>query len=253
MEHRTTVVELVIEPTDLYGIIQNWALESKFTLYEKNRSRTVYAKSMRGAKAWLSIENDEKDAKLEAWLSSESVGPEFSGNLWVGWKIALPQGFAIGTPAAYRKQVQKLLSLLSNRSTNMVRFEAGKQANPLQPTLNKSTMTKGLAVFGVISFIFGIVTLLSAVSLILQGSFLSLANTMLTDAASDMILGALSFASSKALSKGKALGIWLYGSGILVDTIYNITMGHTPNYFVIGFGLLLIWRMIELKSEWNLT
>ena len=253
MEHRTTVVELVIEPTDLFAITGNWALNSQFSIYEKDEMRTIYCKKFRFMRAWLSVQYEGEKGKVEAWLSIPGVRPDFVGNAWVGWKSAVPQGFSFGPKSICKKDFEKLLSLLSSKSTNMVRFEAGRQGNRLQPALNKSTMTKGLAVFGVISFIFGTVTLLSAVSLILQGSFLSLANTMLTDAASDMILGALSFASSKALSKGKALGIWLYGSGILMDTIYNITMGHTPNYFVIGFGLLLIWRMIELKSEWNLT
>lgn len=253
MEHRTTVVELVIEPTDLFGITQNWAQKSKFFLYENGENRTIYFKKILLAKAWLSVEHIGEKGKVEAWMSGPGVGPDFAGGTWVGWKTALPEGFSYGAPSVYRNAFQKLLNLLSSKTTNMVMVKAGNQATSLQPTLNKSTLTKGLAVFGLISFIFGTVTLLSAVSLILQGSFLSLAKTMLTDGASDMILGALSFASSKALSKGKVLGIWLYGGGILVDTIYNIIMGHTPNYFVIGFGLLLIWRMVELKGEWNLT
>jgi hypothetical protein len=76
---------------------------------------------------------------------------------------------------------------------------------------------------------------------------------MLISGVSDMILGALSFASSRALSKGKVLGIWLYGISYLLGIINSIVMGYKLNYIFMALGLLFIWRMVELKSEWNLT
>ena len=253
MEHRTTIVELVIEPADLFAITENCALNSQFSIYEKDEKRTIYCKKFRFMRAWLSVQYEGEKGKVEAWLSVPGVGPDFVGNAWVGWKSAVPQGFSFGPKSICKKDFEKLLSLLSSKSTNMVRFEAGRQGNRLQPTLNKSTISKGLAIFGVISFLAGIVSVLSAVSLILQSSFPSLTNTMLISGVSDMILGALSFASSRALSKGKVLGIWLYGISYLLGIINSIVMGYKLNYIFMALGLLFIWRMVELKSEWNLT
>ena len=251
MQHRTTVVELIVEPTDLFEVTQNWAQISKFSPYEKGENQTIYFKKILLVKAWLAVEHNGEKGKLEAWMSGPGVGPDFEGSTWAGWKTALPQGFSYGPPSVYKKEFRNLLSLLSTKSTSMVRHETGKQANQPQPNLNK--LTKGLAVLGVIYLLLGAFSLLSAASLFLRSSFLSLANTMLLDGVSDIFFGALLFFSSKALSKGKVMGIWLYIGAVLIDSIYGIATGHNLNYFLIGFALLFIWQMFKWKNSWNLS
>ena len=51
MQHRTTVVELSIDPVQLSSTVQEWAKINKFSRYEKNDDRMIYSKNMRGAKS----------------------------------------------------------------------------------------------------------------------------------------------------------------------------------------------------------
>ena len=75
---------------------------------------------------------------------------------------------------------------------------------------------------------------------------------MLVDAVYEFSLAALIFASSKTFAMGKILSIWLYGSSIVLDSLYNILTGYPLNYVFIGFGLLLIWQILSFRNQLEL-
>ena len=79
----------------------------------------------------------------------------------------------------------------------------------------------------------------------------NLSSTILTNAAVDLIIGIWIIASSKAFAQGKMLAIWLYGGGILLDSIYSLIMGYELHYIFIGLGSLLIWQMLKFRAEWE--
>jgi hypothetical protein len=80
MEDITTIVELSIEPTELYRIIQSWATESKSSIYEKNEKRTLYSKNIIATTAWLLIENQGENAKPIAWIAPRGLHPDAKGS-----------------------------------------------------------------------------------------------------------------------------------------------------------------------------
>ena len=121
MEDITTVVELSIEPTELYEIIQSWAKETKFSVYEKNEKRTIYSKNIIATTAWLLIENQGENAKIIAWLAPRGLNiPDAKGSTWSGRKIAIPNGFAMGPVSIYKKQFNELMEMLKSKSKNIV-------------------------------------------------------------------------------------------------------------------------------------
>ncbi len=253
MEHRTTVVEFAIEPVTLFAIAQSWADEFGFSLYEKNGNRAIYSKSIRLMKAWLSVENRGENARVEAWLSGPGVGPDFEGNAWRGWKTALPQGIGFGPQFIYRKQFDALLGLLKGKTQNAIEENSPQPASGSGPILDKSILTKGNALLGIVILIGAAINLLSAASLLLKSVFPSLAREMLTSGIFSVVVGVLVFVSSRALAKGKLVAAWLYGVGILIDSIYNIIAGRATNYLFIGFGVIFIWQMLKFKNEWRLS
>lgn len=243
MPHQTTVVEVAIQPADLFLIVQEWAKNTGFSLYEKRDHRAIYSKKMRGGRAWLAVEAREERGKLEAWLSSGQLGPEFEGNLLVGWKMALPEGFAIGTPRAYKKQFNQLLGLIRTKSTSIT--------SPQQAALKRSIFTKGLTLFGIICLVGGVINLVSGITI--ESSYPSLARHSLVDGFSELVLGTLLLLSSRALKQGKSLGIWLYGTGMAVKYISSFAKGEPLNYFFMGLTLLIIWQVFKSKKEWELS
>ncbi len=201
-------------------------------------------------KAWLTVENNGECARIEAWLSGPGVGPDFTGNAWRGWKTALPHTrFGFGPQFIFRKQFYTLLDLLKSKTQSEIQEKTFQQA----PALDKSMLAKGLAFFGFVLLIMGVINLLSATSLLLKSAFPDLANTILINGVSGVVIGGLIFASSRALAKGKIIAIWFYVGSIVVDCIYNFTTGRPINYSFIGFGLLFIWQMFRFKDEWQLS
>jgi hypothetical protein len=53
----------------------------------------------------------------------------------------------------------------------------------------------------------------------------------------------LIIASGQALSLRKAHAIWLFGSSILIESLYNLVMGYPLNYVFIVLGLLMLWQI----------
>jgi hypothetical protein len=121
-----------------------------------------------------------------------------------------------------------------------------------QPVLKKSAFVFALGVFGVFSALAGIISLVTAIILSSNASMPSLAETMLIDAVYEFSLAALIFASSRAFSKGKLLSVWLYGSSLILDCLYNLMMGNPLNYLFLGFGLLLIWQILRFRNQLEL-
>ncbi len=124
-------------------------------------------------------------------------------------------------------------------------------AIPHPPVAKKSLFVITLSVFGGISLLAGLISFASAIVLSSNAAMPELATLMFTDAAFDLVLGALIIASSQALVKGKGHAIWLFGSSILLESLYNLTMGYPLNYIFIGLGLLVLWQMLNFKNEWE--
>jgi hypothetical protein len=122
-----------------------------------------------------------------------------------------------------------------------------------QPVLKKSVFVIALAIFGVFSALAGIISLATAIILSSNASMPSLADAMLIDAAYEFSLSALLFVSSRAFTKGRILSVWLYGSSIILDSLYNIVTGNPLNYVFIGIGLLLIWQILKFRNELELS
>lgn len=253
MPHRITIVELSIDPAHLSSTIQDWAKENKFSFYENNDNRIIYSKSMWGANAWLAVENHEEYARLEAWLASPGAGLEFTGNPWLGWKMALPEGVTFGTPFTYRRQFNKLLKQLSADSATVPIKKSTWQNGVSLSTLKKSQFSIGLRAFGIFFVLSGLISLASEISLTFQSAYFELANKTLADGVWNLIFGMMLIFSSVALNKDKALGLWLYGAGILLDVVFTLASGESLNFFFIGLSLLMTWQMFKKKNEWKLA
>ena len=122
-----------------------------------------------------------------------------------------------------------------------------------QAVFKKSTFVIALSVLGGMSILAGVISFVSAIVLLSNAAMPSLVNTILTDVAFDFILGALIIASLRALSQGKMLAVWLFGSSLLIDSFYSLVMGYSLNYIFMGFGLLLIWQMVKYRAELELS
>ena len=124
---------------------------------------------------------------------------------------------------------------------------------PRQPVLKKPVFTASLAIFGIFSILAGVISLVTAIALISNASMPSLVSALLTDTVVELSLGALILASTKAFAQGKILSVWVYGSSMVLDSLYNLATGYPLNYVFIGFGLLLIWQVLRYRDELELA
>jgi hypothetical protein len=126
-------------------------------------------------------------------------------------------------------------------------------AIPRQQVLKKPVFVAALTIFGVFSSLAGIISLATAVILSSNASMPSLGEAMLIDAAYEFILGALIFASTRAFTKGSLLSVWFYGASLVLDCLYNLLTGQPLNFMFLGFGLLLIWQILQFRNELELS
>ena len=122
-----------------------------------------------------------------------------------------------------------------------------------QLVVKKSTFMIAVAALGTMSILAGVISSVSAIVLLSEAPMSGLANSVVADVACNFILGALIMASWKALAQGKMLAVWLFGSSLLIDSLYSLVMGYTMNYIFLGFGLLLIWEMVRHKVVLELS
>ena len=134
-------------------------------------------------------------------------------------------------------------------TTTQPRIAAISQTH--QSVFKKSTFVTALAVLGGITVLAGIISLISAITLLSNTAMPNLSSRILTDAVFDVTIGILIIASSVAFAKGKILAIWLYGGGILLDSLYSLIMRYELHYILIGLGCLLIWHMLKFRKEWE--
>ena len=120
-----------------------------------------------------------------------------------------------------------------------------------QAAFKRSIYVMALAALGGITVLAGIVGLISAITLLSNAALPTLSHTMLRDAVVDITTGGLMIASARLFAKGKMLAIWLYGSCILLDTLYSLIMGYPLHYIFIGLGALLVWHMLRFRKEWE--
>jgi hypothetical protein len=122
-----------------------------------------------------------------------------------------------------------------------------------QSVIKKSTFVIALLALGSMSILAGVISSVSAIVLLSEVPMSGMVNSVLADIVCNFILGALIFASWKALAQGKMLAVWLFGSSLLIDSFYSLVMGYQLNYVFVGFGLLLIWQIVKYRSELELS
>lgn len=122
-----------------------------------------------------------------------------------------------------------------------------------QVVVRKSTFMIALAALGSMSILAGIISSVSAIVLSSEGASSGMVYSVLADVACNFVLGALLFASWRTFAQGKMISVWLFGSSMLVDTLYSLAMGYQMHYVFVGLGLLLIWQMMQYKTELELS
>ena len=124
---------------------------------------------------------------------------------------------------------------------------------PHPPVSKKSTFVIALAFFGVLSILTGIVSFVSVIILLSNATMPDPASTLLIETAYHLGLGALILASARAFARGKLLSIWLYGASIIIDSLFHLTMGYPLNYLFVGFGMVVIWQILNFRNELELV
>ena len=122
-----------------------------------------------------------------------------------------------------------------------------------QLVVKKSAFVIALAALGGMSLLAGVISSISAIVLLSEAPMSGMVNSVLADIVCNFIMGALIVASWKALTQGKMLTVWLFGSSLLIDSFYSLVMGYQLNYVFVGFGLLLIWQIVKYRSELELS
>lgn len=122
-----------------------------------------------------------------------------------------------------------------------------------QSVIKKSTFVIALLALGSMSILAGVISSVSAIVLLSEVPMSGMVNSVLADVVCNFILGALIMTSWRALSQGKMLTVWLFGSSLLIDSFYSLVMGYPLNYIFMGFGLLLIWQMVKYRAELELS
>jgi hypothetical protein len=117
----------------------------------------------------------------------------------------------------------------------------------------KSTFVIALAFFGVTSILSGIVSIVSVIILLSNATMPDPVSTILIETAYELSLGALILVSARAFARGKFISLWLYGGSLVIDSLYHLIMGYPLNYLFVGFGLLLIWQILNYRSELELS
>ncbi|MEW6404069.1 MAG: hypothetical protein AB1649_19920 [Chloroflexota bacterium] len=84
-------------------------------------------------------------------------------------------------------------------------------------------------------------------------SYADFATKMTAIAVFEIFFAVVVFIAARLLAKGKPLAIWLYGAAVGLHSALYFAMGHKPNYFVLGFAVLMIWQMFKLRNEWELV
>lgn len=149
-----------------------------------------------------------------------------------------------------------ILPIPTTKGANMENTTTHPRIVPItqthQPVLRKSAFVAALALFGVFNTVAAILSLITAIILFSNGSMPSLANATLMGAVYKLSLGALILASAFTFTKGRMLSVWLYAGSLIIDCVYNLMTGYSLNYVFIGFGLLIIWQILNYKNQLEL-
>jgi hypothetical protein len=192
-----------------------------------------------------------KEYQLPGNAYPHTVELDAKGNAWSGRKIAVPTSFAIGPASVYKKQFNKLMEMLKSKSTNIIIGKSDQKDGKNQPKIEKGAYVKGLAVVGIIAFLLGLISTISASTFI--SAYPDVGIVSLKKGIFNIVLGILTFICSRLLKNGKALAIWLYSSTVLLNVVYEIAMGHKLPYFSMLFGAFITWQLLTFKKEWELS
>jgi hypothetical protein len=175
----------------------------------------------------------------------------------VKWLQAQKSNFPHQTPSCFKRtEILAITETLTTRfkGVNMQHITTQPRTTAItrnhQAVFKKSAFIVALSALGGITIVGGIITLVSAIILLLDATLPSLARSILTNAVVDITIGTLLITSSRAFAKGKILAIWFLGGSLLFDSIYSLLMGYQLHYILMGFGFLLIWQMLKFKKEW---
>ena len=126
-------------------------------------------------------------------------------------------------------------------------------AHPRQSVSKKPTFVIALSLFGIVSILTGIVSFVLAIILFSNGTMPDPAGALWIDSVYNLFLGGLILFSARSFARGQFLSIWLYFGGMMIDALYHVMMGNPLNYLFLGFGLLIIWQILQFRSELELA
>lgn len=121
-----------------------------------------------------------------------------------------------------------------------------------QPVSKKFTFVVALAFFGICSILASIVSFVSVIILLSNATMPEPLSKMLIEPTYELGLGTLILVSSRTFTKGKLLSVWLYAGSILIDSLYHLFMGYPLNYLFVGFGIVLVWQLLQFRTELEL-
>jgi hypothetical protein len=118
-----------------------------------------------------------------------------------------------------------------------------------QPVSKKFIFVIAIAFFGVCSVVSGVINLAFS----LNGGSPGPAGIALIQTGYELSMGVLILVSAWMFARGKFLSVWLYGACMLIDSLYHVSFGYPLNYLFVGFGVFLIWQILQVKDGLELV
>lgn len=113
-------------------------------------------------------------------------------------------------------------------------------------TLSRHSVVLILTWFGIMDVMIGLFHLTAG----LVNGFTSV---VWADFLFNSLTGALVFAASRLLARGKLAGFWIFIGCMLVSMVYSFWMGRGVNLVTAIFGGYLIWMLFNLQKQGELS
>lgn len=248
MADRTTVIEIKMDASELFEIVKNWANTTKFSVHVNDENKIMYFKNISFNRAWLVVENMGENAKVTAWLAPKGLDPNKQGNAWTGWKIPVPNSFAIGPALVYKKDFRSLVETLESKTGSVIK---PNKVTSIQFKTNRDVYVIIIIVFGVLNLLNGLLGLFNSAiaSSTIKGAQELLLNTGMFHA----LMGVILMLTANLLKKGKLLAIWLYAFSILLSIAYYLLMGYRLPYLTIVIYIGTLSSLWKLKKDGEIS
>jgi hypothetical protein len=251
MTDKITSIDINTASPEILETIRKWTVDAGFSIYEENEKRIIYYKDIRFNTAWFLIKEENGKIKIDTWLAPKGMTPDITGNMWKGYKIPVPSGFAIGPNAIYKKLYRSLMEALESNPGSTVQFN---KTSSDRPRIKKGTFVNIFIFIGILDLLSGSLNLFNAYnSFAAQYINENIKNTFVTNGIYEIVMGIIFIVIAQLLRKGKLLAIWLYSLTIVIIVVYHMVMGYKFPYFQIIFGALTIALLLELKKNGELS